>query len=116
MRWTESPSVQSSLFSSFRYRDSSSFRSLTGLHKSLMSSPSSSSLASVLGLHKSLASTAASKMKKALGMKSSSNNAGKERKKMFMMVGEIIRLHLGISERKETMIRRGLLRATASQV
>lgn len=69
---------------------------------------------------KSLTSTAASKMKKALGLKSK-KSPGKESSpskslKKPMTVGELVRVQMGISEQTDARIRRGLLRIAAGQV
>nr|XP_019706239.1 protein unc-13 homolog [Elaeis guineensis] len=84
-----------------------------------LSSPASSSSSS--SLQRSLTSTAASKMKKALGIKSSKKSPGKESSpskgsKRPATVGELMRVQMGISEQADTRIRRGLLRAAASQL
>ncbi|EPS60223.1 hypothetical protein M569_14581, partial [Genlisea aurea] len=73
---------------------------------------------------RSLTAAAASKMKKALGMRSSSsrrstdsNNSGSRGKpKKPVSVGELMRIHMGVSETEDLRIRRGLLRISASQV
>ncbi|XP_010924650.1 protein unc-13 homolog [Elaeis guineensis] len=80
------------------------------------SSPASSS-----PLQRSLTSTAASKMKKALGIKSSKKSPGKEvspakGSKRPVTVGELMRIQMGISEQADSRIRRGLLRVAASQL
>lgn len=75
-------------------------------------------------LQRSLTSTAASKVKKALGLKSSSSksgagkesSAGQAKSKVPMTVGELMRVQMGISEQTDSRIRRGLLRIAAGQV
>ncbi|MQM02477.1 hypothetical protein Taro_035239 [Colocasia esculenta] len=84
-------------------------------------SPSLSSASSVSpSFQRSLTSTAASKMKKALGMKSK-KSPGKESSpskslKKPMTVGELVRVQMGISEQTDARIRRGLLRISAGQL
>ena len=80
-----------------------------------MASPSSGSPS----LQRTLTSAAASKMKRALGLKSKKSpgkeSSPKERKKP-LTVGELVRVQLGISEQMDARIRRGLLRVSAGQV
>ncbi|VFQ97691.1 unnamed protein product [Cuscuta campestris] len=87
---------------------------------SLNSNSSSSPL-----LQRSITSTAASKMKKALGLRSSSISNSKRadgspgsggRPKKPMTVGELMRVQMRVSESVDSRIRRGLLRISASQV
>ncbi|KAK8970397.1 hypothetical protein KSP40_PGU008808 [Platanthera guangdongensis] len=72
-------------------------------------------------LQRSLTSTAASKMKKALGMKSSKKSPAKESSplktvKKPVTVGELMRVQMRVSDQTDSRIRRGLLRISASQV
>ncbi|KAH0453897.1 hypothetical protein IEQ34_018221 [Dendrobium chrysotoxum] len=72
-------------------------------------------------MQRSLTSTAASKMKKALGLKPSKKNPGKDSSpsrtvKRPATVGELIRVQMGVSEQTDSRIRRGLLRISASQL
>lgn len=64
-------------------------------------------------LHRSLTSTAASKVKKALGLKTSSSSKGSKR---AQTTGELVRVQMKISEQSDTRIRRALLRIAAGQV
>ncbi|XP_042004070.1 protein unc-13 homolog [Salvia splendens] len=80
--------------------------------------------ASNANLQRSLTSAAASKMKKALGMRSTSSkrssdsgNSGSGGKaKKPVTVGELMRIQMRISEAADSRIRRGLLRISAGQV
>lgn len=85
----------------------------------------SPSLSTAASLHRSLTSTAASKFKKALGLKSSSakkrivggdESGNQGRAKLGLTVGELIRIQMRISEQIDSRIRRALLRITAGQV
>lgn len=82
-------------------------------------------------LQRSLTSTAASKMKKALGLKSpgssgsgskkspgsgSGPGSGPGKSKRAMTVGELMRIQMGISEAMDSRVRRALLRISAAQV
>ncbi|KAL1552404.1 protein unc-13 [Salvia divinorum] len=75
-------------------------------------------------LQRSLTSAAASKLKKALGMRSTSSkrssdsgNSGSGGKvKKPVTVGELMRVQMRISEAADSRIRRGLLRISAGQV
>ncbi|KAM0973627.1 hypothetical protein TB2_016538 [Malus domestica] len=80
-------------------------------------------------LQRSLTSTAASKMKKALGLKSpgsgskkspgsagSGAGSGPGKPRRAMTVGELMRIQMGISEATDSRVRRALLRISASQV
>ncbi|MCL7042530.1 hypothetical protein MKW94_002123, partial [Papaver nudicaule] len=87
------------------------------------SSSNSSSSFSSLSLQRSLTSTAASKVKKALGMRSNSGNKkspGKEmspnRSKKPVTVGELMRVQMRVNEQTDSRIRRGLLRIAAGQL
>ncbi|KAJ8643235.1 hypothetical protein MRB53_004983 [Persea americana] len=66
---------------------------------------------------RSLSSTAASKMKKALGLKSLKKSPGKESgspgSKRPVTVGELMRVQMKISEQSDSRIRRALLRISA---
>ncbi|XP_059277564.1 protein unc-13 homolog [Lycium ferocissimum] len=91
-------------------------------------SPSPSSNSSSPSMQRSLTSTAASKMKKALGLRSSSNSslgtnkraegspgsAGKPKKPVT--IGELMRVQMKVSENVDSRIRRALLRIAAGQV
>lgn len=85
------------------------------------------SLAPSPSLHRSLTSTAASKVKKALGMKKrigdgdgdgdggeSSGQPGRSKKSVT--VGELVRVQMRISEQIDSRIRRALLRIASGQV
>ncbi|XP_015898517.3 protein unc-13 homolog [Ziziphus jujuba] len=73
-------------------------------------------------LQRSLTSTAASRVKKALGLKPSSNsrkqNEGENqgRTKRSVTVGEMIRVQMRVTEQTDTRIRRALLRVAAGQL
>ncbi|ESQ50368.1 hypothetical protein EUTSA_v10001900mg [Eutrema salsugineum] len=72
-------------------------------------------------LHRSLTSTAASKVKKALGMKKRSGGAGEssaepDRIKKSVTVGELVRVQMRISEQIDSRIRRALLRIASGQL
>ncbi|XP_061371255.1 protein unc-13 homolog isoform X2 [Gastrolobium bilobum] len=66
-------------------------------------------------LNRSLTSTAASKVKKALGLKTASlrKNSGNKR---AVTTGELMRVQMKISEQSDTRIRRALLRIAAGQL
>ncbi|KAH1150436.1 hypothetical protein GYH30_044443 [Glycine max] len=65
-------------------------------------------------LHRSLTSTAASKVKKALGLKTTSSSRGSS--KRAATTGELVRVQMRISEQSDTRIRRALLRIAAGQL
>ncbi|XP_024983508.1 protein unc-13 homolog [Cynara cardunculus var. scolymus] len=76
---------------------------------------------------RSITSAAASKMKKALGLRSSSSagspgsagsgtGSGGKGKKTVMTIGELMRIQMKISEAADSRIRRALLRISAGQV
>ncbi|KAL6207769.1 hypothetical protein ACLB2K_018723 [Fragaria x ananassa] len=76
-------------------------------------------------LQRSLTSAAASKMKKALGLKSPGTSGSKKspgsgsgpgKSKRAMTVGELMRIQMGISEAMDSRVRRALLRISAGQV
>ncbi|KAI3454092.1 hypothetical protein Pfo_010755 [Paulownia fortunei] len=75
-------------------------------------------------LERSLTSAAASKMKKALGLRSSSSKRSPDstssgtagKMKRPVTIGELMRLQMRISESADTRTRRGLLRISAGQV
>lgn len=78
-------------------------------------------LTSSASLQRSLTSTAASKVKKALGLKSSrrkkaSGESESERVKKAVTIGELLRVQMGISEQTDSRVRRALLRVAAAQV
>ncbi|RRT46114.1 hypothetical protein B296_00054652, partial [Ensete ventricosum] len=86
---------------------------------------SSSLSPSASSLQKSITSTAASKMKKALGLKSSSSskkgspgkdNSPSKPSKKPATVGDLMRVQMRISEQTDSRIRKGLLRTAAGQV
>jgi len=64
-------------------------------------------------LHRSRTSMAASKVKKALGLKTSSSSL---KNKRAVTTGELVRTQMRISEQSDTRIRRALLRIAAAQV
>lgn len=80
------------------------------------------SLSSAPSLQRSLTSTAASKVKKALGMKSikkrvsGGESVGQGKAKRAVTVGELVRAQMRISEQTDSRIRRALLRIAGSQV
>lgn len=84
--------------------------------------PPAPSLSSAPSLQRSLTSTAASKVKKALGMKSVKKRGGggdsvsQGRSKRAVTVGELVRVQMRISEQTDSRIRRALLRIAAGQV
>ncbi|KAG8375593.1 hypothetical protein BUALT_Bualt10G0116600 [Buddleja alternifolia] len=75
-------------------------------------------------LQRSLTSAAASKMKKALGLRSSSSKRSSDsnspvpggKSKRPMTIGELMRVQMRVSEAADSRIRRGLLRISAGQV
>ncbi|KAF2303975.1 hypothetical protein GH714_025805 [Hevea brasiliensis] len=75
-------------------------------------------------LQRSLTSTAASKVKKALGMKSGSTKRRSDggesviegKAKKTMTVGELVRVQMRVSEQTDSRIRRALLRIAAGQL
>ncbi|KAK2661257.1 hypothetical protein Ddye_007790 [Dipteronia dyeriana] len=80
--------------------------------------------ASPPALQRSLTSAAASKMKKALGLKSpsaknspgSGQGSGSGKSKKALTVGELMRTQMGVSETVDSRVRRALLRISAGQV
>lgn len=76
-----------------------------------MSQPSRdrSSLSPSPSLQRSISSTAVSKVKKSLGLKSSNTKKGG-------VVGEIMRVQMGISEQTDSRVRRAMLRIAAGQL
>ncbi|XP_042992873.1 protein unc-13 homolog [Carya illinoinensis] len=79
------------------------------------------------GLQRSLTSTAASKVKKAFGLKSPSGSASKKspgsgsgsgtgKPRRPLTVGELMRSQMGVSEAMDSRVRRALLRIAAAQV
>lgn len=81
------------------------------------------------GLQRSLTSTAASKVKKAFGLKSptgsgsrtspgsgNSSGLGQAKPRRPMTVGELMRTQMGVSEAMDSRVRRALLRISAGQV
>ncbi|EOY30686.1 Uncharacterized protein TCM_037808 isoform 3 [Theobroma cacao] len=78
-------------------------------------------LTSSASLQRSLTSTAASKVKKALGLKSSrrrklNGESDSERVKKAVTIGEMLRVQMGISEQTDSRVRRALLRVAAAQL
>ncbi|XWS26795.1 hypothetical protein CRYUN_Cryun26dG0060700 [Craigia yunnanensis] len=78
-------------------------------------------LTSTASLQRSLTSTAASKVKKALGLKSSrrrkaSGESDSERVKKAVTIGEMLRVQMGVSEQTDSRVRRALLRVAAAQL
>nr|KJB65005.1 hypothetical protein B456_010G075600 [Gossypium raimondii] len=78
-------------------------------------------LTSTASLQRSLTSTAASKVKKALGLRSSgrkkvSGESDSERVKKAVTIGEMLRVQMGISEQTDSRVRRALLRVAAAQL
>ncbi|KAI4350812.1 hypothetical protein L6164_005226 [Bauhinia variegata] len=74
-------------------------------------------------LHRSLTSTAASKVKKALGLKTPSSkrkgggdSANQVKTKRGVTTGELMRVQMLVSEQTDTRIRRALLRVAAGQL
>ncbi|RDX63097.1 hypothetical protein CR513_58515, partial [Mucuna pruriens] len=65
-------------------------------------------------LHRSLTSTAASKVKKALGLKTASSSS--KGSKRVATTGELVRVQMRIPEQSDTRIRRALLRIAAGQL
>ncbi|KAK8602263.1 hypothetical protein V6N13_058091 [Hibiscus sabdariffa] len=83
--------------------------------------PPPPSLTSSASLQRSLPSTAASKVKKALGLRTSrrrkaSGESDSERVKKAVTIGELLRVQMGISEQTDSRIRRALLRIAAAQL
>lgn len=81
------------------------------------------SLTSSASLQRSLTSSAASRVKKALGLKSASSkrNGGNDsvsqgRAKKAVTTGELMRLQMRVSEQTDSRIRRALLRVAAGQL
>ncbi|XVF88603.1 hypothetical protein PTKIN_Ptkin19aG0064400 [Pterospermum kingtungense] len=79
-------------------------------------------LTSSTSLQRSLTSTAASKVKKALGLKSSrrrkasGGESDSERVKKAATIGELLRVQMGVSEQTDSRVRRALLRVAAAQL
>ncbi|XP_022754985.1 uncharacterized protein LOC111303174 [Durio zibethinus] len=76
---------------------------------------------STASLQRSLTSTAASKVKKALGLKSSrrrkmSGESDSDRFKKAVTIGELLRVQMGVSEQTDSRVRRALLRVAAAQL
>ena len=87
-------------------------------------SPAPAVAAASPSLQRSLTSTAASRVKKALGLKSSPSSrrrtggdSGSQGKtKRSITVGEMMRVQMRVSEQTDSRIRRALLRVAAGQV
>ncbi|KAL4374766.1 hypothetical protein HN51_008594 [Arachis hypogaea] len=80
-----------------------------------------SSAAATPSLHRSLTSTAASKVKKALGLKTrrkdgGGGGGGGRSAKRAVTTGELVRVQMKISEQSDSRIRRALLRIAAGQL
>ncbi|GAV87548.1 DUF810 domain-containing protein [Cephalotus follicularis] len=84
-------------------------RPLTYISQSERASP----ISSAPSLQRSVSSAAASRVKKALGMKSGST---KKRAKIAVTVGELVRVQMRVSEQTDSRIRRALLRIAAGQL
>lgn len=91
---------------------------LTFISQSEKGERSSSALTPSPSLHRSLTSTAASKVEKALGLKTSSSKkkGSQVKSKRAVTTGELMRLQMRVSEQTDTRIRRALLRVAAGQV
>jgi hypothetical protein len=99
---------------------------LTYIPQASSAAPASSSSSSSASLQRSLTSAAASKMKKALGLRSSASSKGvgspgsggkaAAPPRRPATVGELMRVQMRVSEPADARIRRGLLRIAASQV
>ncbi|KAI9119090.1 hypothetical protein K1719_009765 [Acacia pycnantha] len=95
---------------------------LTFISQSEKGERSNSALTPSPSLHRSLTSTAASKVKKALGLKTMSSSKKKAelpsqvKSKRAVTTGELMRLQMRVSEQTETRIRRALLRVAAGQL
>lgn len=107
-------------------RSSGSSRPLTYVSNSERKMERSQSVSSP-SLHKSVTSAAASKVKKALGLKSrkkglDSDSAADQKensvgqKKRASTVGELMRVQMKISEQTDSRVRRAMLRVAAGQV
>ncbi|KAF7819774.1 protein unc-13-like protein isoform X1 [Senna tora] len=90
---------------------SSGGKPLTFISQSEKGDRTSSALSPSPSLHRSLTSTAASKVKKALGLKTSSSS-----KKRAVTTGELMRMQMRVSEQTDSRIRRALLRVAAGQL
>ncbi|XP_024968019.1 protein unc-13 homolog isoform X1 [Cynara cardunculus var. scolymus] len=97
-------------------RSSGGGRPLTYVSQS--SGRSSDRASSLPSLQRSLTLTAASKVKKALGMKSKKKNNGSESatENRPATVGELMRVQMRISEQVDSRVRRALLRIAAGQL
>lgn len=99
-------------------RSSGGSRPLTYVSQS--SGKVSDRASSLPSLQRSLTLTTASKVKKALGMKSKKKNDVSETncssENRPVTVGELIRVQMRISEQVDSRVRRGLLRIAAGQV
>ncbi|XP_059638197.1 protein unc-13 homolog [Cornus florida] len=103
---------------------SSGGRPLTFVSQSERAIERSTSMSSSPSLQRSLTSTAASKVKKALGLKSSkkssdsvsqdSESLGKAKRPVT--IGELMRFQMRVSEQTDSRIRRALLRIAAGQL
>ncbi|KAM3282137.1 protein unc-13 [Capsicum chacoense] len=103
----------------------SSGKALTYIPSDRSPSPSTNYNTSSPSMQRSLTSTAASKMKKALGLRSSSSSGIKRaegspgsggKPKKPVTIGELMRVQMKVSENVDSRIRRALLRIAAGQV
>ncbi|KAJ9688334.1 hypothetical protein PVL29_014167 [Vitis rotundifolia] len=102
---------------------SSGGKPLTYISQSEKAERASSFSGAPPSLQRSLTSTAASKVKKALGLNSSSkrgaakeSSAAQAKSKKPVTVGELMRVQMRVSEQTDSRIRRGLLRIAAGQL
>lgn len=85
------------------------------------SSPSSSASSLSPSIQKSLTSTAASRVKRALGLRSSKKSShlkdgSPSRSRRPQTIGELLRLQMNVSEQTDARVRRALLRISAGQL
>ncbi|KAF5748552.1 hypothetical protein HS088_TW04G00508 [Tripterygium wilfordii] len=112
---------------------SSVSRSLTYISQSERAEKATAAAAPVAGtsLQRTLSSAAASKVKKALGMKSAStkkrsggdsvsqgqgNSTGQEGTRKMTTVGELVRVQMRVSEQMDSRVRRAFLRIASAQL
>lgn len=104
---------------------SSGSRPLTYISQSERSAGAAAAAAAAPSLQRSMTSTAASKVKKALGLKrresmaqrtGGDSAAGQGRAKRPVTVGEMVRVQMKVSEQTDSRVRRALLRVAAGQV
>ncbi|XP_052198937.1 protein unc-13 homolog isoform X1 [Diospyros lotus] len=97
---------------------------LTYISQSSLKAAQPERSSSAPSLQRSVTSTAASKVKKALGLKKRAHNsagqgpdpAGSGKPKRPVTVGELVRVQMRVSEQTDSRIRRGLLRIAAGQL